>query len=205
MGLTTHCPSASNNILLHCPCWPHKQRRSTYHEVWTRCWLRSHSNTWRYITIIWKIWVRQLLPRTVRTQHSDLEGIHAANKSLMLDPRSGPGHTPSILLCCREFCWCACCCFAARQHATAHRASLSSAATWPIFILEVATFSTSENGLPWTSLYPSHQLTSNTVWKYFQLLNLWWAIYWEFELMPESQTNKKWENRLTRRWKQRCK
>lgn len=28
-----------------CPGWPQKQGKSTHHEVWTRCWLRSHSNT----------------------------------------------------------------------------------------------------------------------------------------------------------------
>lgn len=77
-----------------------QQGRSTHHEVWTRCWLRSHSNTWRYITIIWKIRVRQLLPRTLRTQNSDIEGVHAANKSLVLDPRAGSRHTPGA-----QFSW----------------------------------------------------------------------------------------------------
>lgn len=56
-----------------------KQGKSTHHAVWTRCWLRSHSNTWRYITIIWKIWVRQLLTKTWRAQNSDL-GVHAAKE-----------------------------------------------------------------------------------------------------------------------------
>lgn len=56
-----------------------EQRKSTYHEVWTRCWLRSHSNTWRYITIIWKIWVIELLTSIWRATCLFQRDIHEAS------------------------------------------------------------------------------------------------------------------------------
>jgi hypothetical protein len=80
MGQTTHCPSVQGTHSCTALAGLMKQGRSTHHAVWTRCWLRSHSNTWRYITIIWKIWVRQLLPRTSRAGNSDLVDVHAAKE-----------------------------------------------------------------------------------------------------------------------------
>lgn len=79
-----------------------KQGRSTHHAVWTRCWLRSHSNTWRYITIIWKIWVRQLLPKTTRARNSDL-GVHAAK-----EPQAKPQGAPGDVQQTAQLLWCAC-------------------------------------------------------------------------------------------------
>lgn len=43
------------------------------HEVWTRCWLRSHSNTWRYITIIlWGCFTWTQNPNSFKTLLSAL-------------------------------------------------------------------------------------------------------------------------------------
>ena len=127
-------------------------------------------------------------------------------------------HAPCTAQLEGGFCWRAGC-LLLQPGATNARADLTaptsvSAGTELRLILVFDTLSTSDASLvslPWTLLYPSHQLTQNVVWKYFQqmkkkLLNLWWVIYRDSELMPENQTREDMRKpRVKKGWKQRWK